>query len=1035
MRILHLTDFHYKNDITSVPLQEKLVRSLCNSLKKIGEIDLFFFTGDLVFQGNEERDFDNAYEQLIKKVLDEKKLNEDQLILCAGNHDVHRYQEMKAIGTHFETKIKSNEELNDFIKVETDPQYRESCKNINNYLNFLHRKFSSQTATLSDKIHPLYSIHKRTIDSKKIGIATINSAWRAINDESKGKLLYPVALLQNTINEIKDTELKILLMHHGLDEFIDFNVRELENEIYQGFLLMFSGHLHKRKQHLQITTDEGILCCTSPASLSLIKGEKIGYTILNVNPDSYEVAIENVIYDMQDDVFVAEPKQIIQIPLSEVKKEKNDFRRTLRKRYEKEIENANDLFVENYQYDNSKIFLDLFTPPVLKTKSKSEIKDPTKIDLNFNFEDLFNTNQNYLIFGKAKSGKSSLLKRIQLEWLDKFSYYKIISFYVDFKAFKIKKIPLRLINNFASYYEMSQANMIEKINQYVTVLLIDDFDPEQKELIQELVTFIKENKNSFLIATTEEFVYRTFEPIHLDNIKFYKVFLHEITRKDLRILTSKWPSLPAEKKDDAIKQITQIFDQLHIPYNYWSVSLFLWIFEKFNDPGIHSNISLIELYIEGLLERKKLIIERSSKISYENLKSYLGELSHYLVTDFYENIYSASYADLVNFTEKFKKENKRFVVETEFIVNGIIDRGIIKKRDDERYTFRLRGVFEYFLAYYMFENKKFRNEILSDNTRFLSYSNEFSLYAGMEKKDEDFLNELFKKTQFVLHETNAKYSIEGTIDKNLISRLEQAYDILSYLKKIPEEKHIALNLESQDEVMDEIKPINNYSEEVKQKKKYDERIIVNAEILEQYLSLICKVYRNSYLVKNNVLTSQVFDFILNSACNFGFYILDNFEDMELPIDIDKEDKKFIIQLFAHVMPLVVQGFLSESLSQNNLERVYIEKIEELKINAKENQFKLFLLYNLLIDLDVKTNFKLIDELIEIVTIGILKTSILGKLHYYLRFKAYINPKLEEYLKQKIKEYAKEINEKVDQKFMDKKLTDEHKKILIKKYKQ
>jgi predicted phosphodiesterase len=1032
MKILHLTDFHFKAGKSSKSLQEKLVDSLCNSIKNKKPFDLLFFTGDLVYKGNTPEDFEGAYSQLLEAVLNTLDMDYSRLIFCAGNHDVHRDQEMPALNTHFEEKIKTNIALNDFVKNDRDPQFQESYKNLLNYNNFANSKYSDKTSDFGDIIHPLYSIHKREIGSQKIGIATINTAWRAISDHSKGNLLYPITYIQQILSNIKESNLKIILMHHSLEEFNEFNLTDLENEIYQGFLLMFSGHIHKRKQLLQITADEGILCCTSPASLSQVKGEKTGYTILEVNQDSFDVSIENTIYDEQDNIFVSEPKQLVQIPLSEIKREQNEFRRTLRKRFEKEIETSNDLFVSNYDFDTTKLFIDLFSAPVIKTKSKSEIADPDASDPKFNFEDLYKTDKNYIIFGKSKSGRTSLLKRLQIEWLKNFSSFKVIPFFVDCNELRLRQLPLRLINNMASYYEMSQNKLAEKLKTYKTIILIDNFEPEHCDINKEIIEFLKKNKNSYLIATTEELVYRSFEPLQLDDLEFSKLYLHEITRRDLRTLTNKWSTISSGKKELAIEKITKIFDQLHIPYNYWTVSLFLWIFEKFGDPGIHNNIGLIEFYIEGLLEKRKLVLDRSSKINFENLKSYLSELANFLYTKFHNEVYSATYADIIDFTEKYRLENRRFVIDTEEIVKSIIERGIIKRKEDNRYTFRLRGVFEYFLAYYMYENEKFRREILYDNTRFLSFLSEFELYSGIVKKDESFLKSIFEKTSLIFSEINKKYREQGSIDSNLLTRLEEVFDIFKPLKEIPEEKQIPLSPDIKDSILDEVNPIDNYTAEVEKKKIYDEETTITAEILEKYLEIVCKVYRNSYLVKNTSLTNEVFDFIIESSCNFGFVVMDDFEVMPLDVDLTKDDRKFIVKLFAHFMPLVVQAFLSESLNENNLERIYREKIESLKKNSKENQFKLFLLYNLLIDLDLSNNYKLLEELTDIITIGILKISILAKLHFYLRFKSFNNPSLESFLKQKIREYSKIIDEKVDKRFLDKKISIEQKKVLIRR---
>ena len=78
----------------------------------------------------------------------------------------------------------------------------------------------------------------------------------------------------------------------------------------------------------------------------------------------------------------------------------------------------------------------------------------------------------------------------------------------------------------------------------------------------------------------------------------------------IRTLTQKWSSIPENRKDVVIDKITQIFSQLNMPTNYWTVSLFLWIFEKTNETNFHNNFELIQLYIDGILDRKISLLIR-----------------------------------------------------------------------------------------------------------------------------------------------------------------------------------------------------------------------------------------------------------------------------------------------------------------------------------------------------------------------------------------------------------------------------------------
>ena len=94
--------------------------------------------------------------------------------------------------------------------------------------------------------------------------------------------------------------------------------------------------------------------------------------------------------------------------------------------------------------------------------------------------------------------------------------------------------------------------------------------------------------------------------------------------------------------------------------------------------------------------------------------------------------------------------------------------------------------------------------------------------------------------------------------------------------------------------------------------------------------------------------------------------------------------------------------MTDNVAQHNVEKIILSKIEELKKNYKVNQYKLFILYLILMDTDEENIFKYADDLIENMELGILKYSTILKLNYYFSFNANNNRRLTEFLKEKIK---------------------------------
>ena len=107
------------------------------------------------------------------------------------------------------------------------------------------------------------------------------------------------------------------------------------------------------------------------------------------------------------------------------------------------------------------------------------------------------------------------------------------------------------------------------------------------------------------------------------------------------------------------------------------------------------------------------------------------------------------------------------------IVNYLLERGILKKIDDDYVTFRLNGVFEYFIAYSFIENKAFLEKVLNDDNYYLSFRNEFEIYSGFqrsESENKEFLKRIFEKTKSAFQELNSR--MEGSLDLRLNDKLK-----------------------------------------------------------------------------------------------------------------------------------------------------------------------------------------------------------------------------------------------------------------------
>lgn len=1000
IKILHLTDFHYSEDKKSELNQNRLVDSLINSLKNEKNlIDFLFFTGDLVNDGSNLNHFFKAQNLLLSRLSREINIEKNNIIICAGNHDVNRGQEIDDINLSI-SKLKNNNDLDNYVLKHDGKSLKASLENFNNYHEF-QKIFYEDYLKNGDEINELYTIHKRKKNKISISITTINSAWRAIDsNHDSGNLLFPTIFLKDAFEKVKtDSSFKIILKHHPLSDFKYWNSQAIEDIIFKDYHMMFSGHTHKKRDTLHVVPEIGIYSCTSPATLSLDGESKIGYSIIEIDLDSYSLKIFNKIYVSDENRFYSSEVIPAQIPIDEKKLNENKFRETIRKKFNEELEKANDLFLSYSDKNNESNFLDLFSEVIVNEQSKTLIGKKNK-SKHILLESLIKSKENQILFGKDKCGKTAILYKILLDTLNEFSTSNILPIYINCKEYVKAEKEIDIIKSLRIFYELSTKDAENLSEKFHIKILLDNFCENEKFIIRPLNEYITKFKNGSIITTAEETLLNSFSNKTINGTKFNNKFIWDIERKQIRSLTNKWPNLSNENREVLLEKIHKVFSQLNIPSNYWTVSLFIWIFEKNSDANFRNNFQLIELYIDNLLDKEGFVNNESIyKIDYEDFKSYLSELTHFLVTEKTQSNYVLTYVDLITFTDNYKSKNRKFVINVEDIVELIINKGVLKKIESDSYTFRLNGVFEYFLAYYMKDNQSFRDEVIDDGHFYLSFGNEFEICAGFISRDAEFISKIYKKTIDIFDSVNSQYNLND-IDTYLKLKIQAKLNINLRLPEILKESIRPISLEAQDVIFEEVTSLNKKISEVQVKKYYD-KIETNSENLEKALFILARVFRNSKF-RNLSLEDEIFDYILNSSCTLGFQLMDEIEENKLDFINENSSEEELMRLLTQFVPIVIQTFFFEAIVQNNLETILKEKIAKLKVNHKNNQLKLLILYFSLIDLNLKQNYKYIDEIIDLLHLGILKQTSLIKLYIYLATKVNGNSHLEEKIKKNIK---------------------------------
>lgn len=1026
MRILHITDYHLNYSKSSIEnKQGKIVTRIIENLKTEEKIDFVIFSGDLVNDGERSTDFLRAKEILLDRLLNALHLDYSKLFICPGNHDINRKVAKKSIIKYLDEEIKSNEELNNFV-IDKTGDYEDSLKPSLNYFDFVKKIYPSDLFK-DDIITELYSAQTRLLNNKKIGIVSINSAWRAVGGDERGMLLFPISKISEALNHISQSEIKIILYHHPLSYFREFNEYELDDFIHNNFDISFSGHIHKNSNCIILTANDGIIKLGASAALAPGSVAEMGYSVVKFDFDELKFEVHNNLYDKRNEIIYSAKPRPFPIPSSIEKEKQNKFRKTIRKKIALELKNANDLFISSANNSDNNNFLDLFTPPSLRTKSATEyMKDSEESsDIEIEIDQISLDEKDYLILGPDKCGKSSLLRKIQLDLLKCYSVKEKTPFYINSNDYKSNAGKFDVKEILKGYFESTNKKVEDLIDNNKVVLLIDNYNSKNHEFNEKISEFIRSRLNIKLIVCADETFLKSHESISIDGRELSKIHFHKLRKKHILLLAEKWPELPSHQKDEIVQKIDSIFTRLAIPFNYWTVSLFLWIFKKSSDKNFQNDFGLIDLYIESLIERDHLIKSRAS-FGYEKYKKYLAYLSAFLYLKHSKTVYSATHLEILKFTESHLKTNPRNDIEPREIFEYLEKKGILKQVIDEtseesvRYTFRLNGVFEYFLAFYMTFDPSFKEGILNDNEKYLAFANEFEMYAGFTKNDKDFLKNIFTRTQDIFSVVELKYKHGTGVDGQLREKITESLEFQKVLDRLSTGINTLSSMQ-QYEIEEEIKKelganvqIDNSDIALKKKLEINRE---SSNVLEKSLQILGRVYKNSDDIDDTDLIYEVFDYILLSGSNWGFKIIDeakihDYKELS-KLDAKKREEKLLLEVITKFIPMVVQSILYEILGQRNVSRVIKRSIENAKSNEKENQYKLFLLHFLLIDIDLQANYKLIDDVIKVIKMPALKYSVILKLNYYLAFKTNGDKILEQFLRAKIQEEQLNFDNETD----------------------
>ena len=241
---LHLSDFHTGKDNFG---QEQLFSSILKFIQEKANggciPDFVFLTGDIANRGKSieyQKFFDNFLVPL-DSILAKQGIA--KTFIVPGNHDVDRDKSNQADWHHILTRFPRL--LDPTETALQDRQYL--LERFNSFSAFdpsltQGKWLSNPSGTFS---------HFTRINTVKIGILGINTAWLCQDNADEGKLTPGKGMVEKGLESIQDCDVKIVLGHHSIDWFRKEDKRSILSLFAKNQVIYLHGDQHENEVGLR----------------------------------------------------------------------------------------------------------------------------------------------------------------------------------------------------------------------------------------------------------------------------------------------------------------------------------------------------------------------------------------------------------------------------------------------------------------------------------------------------------------------------------------------------------------------------------------------------------------------------------------------------------------------------------------------------------------------------------------------------------------------------------------------------------------
>ena len=195
----------------------------------------------------------------IEQIIQAAGLSRDKLVIVPGNHDVDTDEAATFVDSGLRSELSSVEKINEFIDAALKKESI-ATKSALARMGRYEAYYASLALGPAISNNPFFKTKLLDISGLKIGIAELNSAWRATGQSGgrlqggdKGYLIIGERSVDLAIEDLAAAELKICVAHHPPEWLLEADAISVENRLFSSFDLICFGHTHRALPNYRVT--------------------------------------------------------------------------------------------------------------------------------------------------------------------------------------------------------------------------------------------------------------------------------------------------------------------------------------------------------------------------------------------------------------------------------------------------------------------------------------------------------------------------------------------------------------------------------------------------------------------------------------------------------------------------------------------------------------------------------------------------------------------------------------------------------------